>query len=155
MTDGHLASLSWCKAPIFGPWPDLYYCWTVEGFLMWGALSDERMGLSSAVILGSESHRAYYYILLSQIWDSPNLEGQVPTFTSPRNRGALVIPPGTGFHFIASYGSQDYGGDIRSASTHGPVLSYNLELYITEIRCMKLEIKDLMLVLYPEWILLK
>jgi hypothetical protein len=40
-----LASLSWNKAPIWGLRPDLYYCWTVAGLLMWGALSDERTGL--------------------------------------------------------------------------------------------------------------
>jgi hypothetical protein len=40
------ASPSWRKAPIWGLRPDLYYCWTVAGLLMWGALSDERTGLS-------------------------------------------------------------------------------------------------------------
>jgi hypothetical protein len=38
------------------------------------------------------------HILLSQIRDSPNLEGQVPVFVSPRN-SVLVILPGTGFPF--------------------------------------------------------
>jgi hypothetical protein len=42
---GQSASLSWNKAPIWGLGPDLYYCLTVTGFLMWGALSDERTGL--------------------------------------------------------------------------------------------------------------
>jgi hypothetical protein len=42
------ASLSWNKAPIWGLRPDLYYCQTVAGLLMWGALSDERTGLSFA-----------------------------------------------------------------------------------------------------------
>jgi hypothetical protein len=36
------------------------------------------------------------YILLSQIWDSPNLEDQVPVFISPRNRVVWFIPLGTG-----------------------------------------------------------
>jgi hypothetical protein len=43
-----LASLSWNKARICGLRPDLYYCQTVAGLLMWGALSDERTGLSFA-----------------------------------------------------------------------------------------------------------
>jgi hypothetical protein len=65
---------------------------------MWGALSDERTGLpfvlASAVILGSESQGTRDRILLSQIWDSPNLEGQVPVFTSifPRNKVAQLYP---------------------------------------------------------------
>jgi hypothetical protein len=40
--DGQPASLSWNKAPIWGLWPDLYYCLTVVRLLIWGALSDER-----------------------------------------------------------------------------------------------------------------
>jgi hypothetical protein len=31
------------------------------------------------------------------IWDSPNLEGQVPVFISPRNRGAQLYPRAIGF----------------------------------------------------------
>jgi hypothetical protein len=41
-TDGQSASLSWNKAPIWGLRPDIYYCQTVAGLLVWGALSDER-----------------------------------------------------------------------------------------------------------------
>jgi hypothetical protein len=44
--DGQSASLSCNKAPIWGLRPDFYYCLTVAGLLMWGALSDERTGLS-------------------------------------------------------------------------------------------------------------
>jgi hypothetical protein len=40
--------------------------------------------LASAVILRSESRRTHDHILLSRIRDSPNLEGQVPMFISPR-----------------------------------------------------------------------
>jgi hypothetical protein len=48
-TDGQSASLSWNKAPIWGLLPDFYYSQTVAGLLMWGALSDERTGLSFTV----------------------------------------------------------------------------------------------------------
>jgi hypothetical protein len=44
-TDGQSASVFWNKAPTWGLRPDLYYCQTVAGFLMWSALSDERTGL--------------------------------------------------------------------------------------------------------------
>jgi hypothetical protein len=47
-TDDQSASPSWNKAPIWGLRQDLYYCQTVAGLLMWGALSDERAGLSFA-----------------------------------------------------------------------------------------------------------
>jgi hypothetical protein len=45
-TDGQSASVSWCQVPIWGLWPDFYYCQIIAGLLMWGALSDERTGLS-------------------------------------------------------------------------------------------------------------
>jgi hypothetical protein len=63
--------------------------------------------LASAVILGSKTHGTQWHILLSQIWDSPNLEGQVPVFISPRNRVAQL------YSHVTPYGSQGYGGGIR------------------------------------------
>jgi hypothetical protein len=48
MTDGGSACLSWNKAPIWVLRPDLYYCQTVAGLLMWGAFFDEATGLSFA-----------------------------------------------------------------------------------------------------------
>jgi hypothetical protein len=58
--------------PFWGTRPDICYCQTVPGFLMWGALSDEKTGplllvLASAVILGSKSRGTHYHTLLSQI----------------------------------------------------------------------------------------
>jgi hypothetical protein len=70
--------------------------------------------LASAVILRSESRGTHDHILLSQIRDSPNLEGQAPVFISPRNRVAQLYPQALGSHFVASYDSQGYGGGIRS-----------------------------------------
>jgi hypothetical protein len=66
---------------------------------MWGALSDETVSLSlkflpvliNAAILGSKSHGTHYHILLSQIRDSPTLEGQVPVFM-PKNGVAQLYP---------------------------------------------------------------
>jgi hypothetical protein len=51
-TDGQPASLSWNKAPIWGLRPNLDYCLTVAGLLVWGALSDERTGLPFAIATG-------------------------------------------------------------------------------------------------------
>jgi hypothetical protein len=45
-TDGQSASLPWNKAPIWDLRADLYYCQTIAGLLMAGALSDERVCLS-------------------------------------------------------------------------------------------------------------
>jgi hypothetical protein len=48
--------------------------------------------LASAVILRSEPRRTHDHILLSQIRESPNLDGQAPVFISPRNRVARLHP---------------------------------------------------------------
>jgi hypothetical protein len=52
---------------------------------------------------------AIFYCL---IWDSPNLEGQVPIFISPRNRVAQLYPRALGSLFVASYYSQGCSGCI-------------------------------------------
>jgi hypothetical protein len=69
--------------------------------------------LASAVILRSESRRTHDHILLSEIRDFPNLEGQVPILISPRNRVARLYPQALGSLFVASYDSQGCGGGIR------------------------------------------
>jgi hypothetical protein len=51
-TDGQPACLSWNKAPIWGLRPDFYYCLTVAGLLIWGALSNERTGLPFTIAAG-------------------------------------------------------------------------------------------------------
>jgi hypothetical protein len=48
--------------------------------------------LASAVVLGFKSRGTHDHILLSQIRDFSNLEGQVPVFISPRNRVTQLYP---------------------------------------------------------------
>jgi hypothetical protein len=79
MTDGQQASLSWNKTTFWGLRPDVYYCLTISGLLIWGALSDERTGLSftiaagprQRIIFGSESRRTRGHILPSEVRDFP------------------------------------------------------------------------------------
>jgi hypothetical protein len=71
-------------------------------------------GLASAVILRSESRGAHDHILLSQIRDFPNLEGQVPVFVSSNNSVTQLYPQTLGPLFVASYDSQGYDGGIRT-----------------------------------------
>jgi hypothetical protein len=59
------------------------------------------MALASEVILGSESLGAHDHILLSQIRDSPNLEGHVPVFISPRDMLARLYPQALGSIFVS------------------------------------------------------
>jgi hypothetical protein len=60
-TDGQPASLSWIKVPIWGLLPDFYYCLTVAGLLIWGALSDERAGLTFTTAAGP-SQSVYFRV---------------------------------------------------------------------------------------------
>jgi hypothetical protein len=56
--------------------------------------------LASAVILGSEFRGTHDHMVLYQIRDSPNLEGQAPLFIFPRNRVVQLYPRGTVFLFL-------------------------------------------------------
>jgi hypothetical protein len=83
------------RHPSGGLRPDFYYCRTVAPLLMWGALSDERTGLTFPITADPRqcSHSQVWvpqtrdHILLSQMRDSPNLEVQDSVF----------IPSGTGW----------------------------------------------------------
>jgi hypothetical protein len=105
MTDGQSASLSWCQTPIWSLRPDFYYCQTVAVYWCWAfSLKRERvcrlqllLFLSSAVILKSESRGTRDHILLTQIWDFPNLEGQIPILISPMNMVARLYPQALGY----------------------------------------------------------
>jgi hypothetical protein len=65
--------------------------------------------LVRVVILRSESRGTHDHLLLTQIRDSLNLEGQVPVFIAASNRVARVYLQALGSLFVASYGSQGYG----------------------------------------------
>jgi hypothetical protein len=92
MTDGQSASLSWYKAPIRGLQPD-FYCrteyairLTVTFLIPWGALSDERTGLSFVCAAGS-CQRSLSRVLVP--WDSR------PYFTVSDLRLPFSSPPTT------------------------------------------------------------
>jgi hypothetical protein len=70
--------------------------------------------LASAIILGSQSRGTHDHILLSQIRDSPNLEGQVLAFTFLRNKVAQLYPRPLRSLHVAYFDSHGYGGGIRT-----------------------------------------
>jgi hypothetical protein len=84
--DCQSASLSWNKAIIWGLRPDFYYCETVAGLLMWGALFDERTSLSFAIAAGTRQ-RSYSRVRVP--WSSP------PYFTVSDSRLPFPSPPTT------------------------------------------------------------
>jgi hypothetical protein len=115
---------------------------------LWGALSDGRTGLQFAVqSLNGPSLTEPITTLYCLIWDSPNLEGQVPIFISPRSRVAQLYPWALGSLYVTSYYSQGYGGGfltglhteyytdtdplILITSWHGPYINYCFHYYST------------------------
>jgi hypothetical protein len=70
---------------------------------------------------------AIFYCL---IWDSTNLEGQVPIFLSPRYRVAQLYPQALGSLFVASYDSQ---GLRCRYSNPPPPICWFLKLVICSI----------------------
>jgi hypothetical protein len=105
-TDGEPASLSWNKAPICGLRPDLYYCLTVAGLLIWGALSEERPGLSSTIAV-SPHQRSHFRVRVP--WNSR------PYFSVSDSRLPFSSPP-----------AQGYGGGIRPRLHRVEPFSYPL-----------------------------
>jgi hypothetical protein len=86
MTDGQSASLSWKKVHIWGSRPDCYYCQTLAGLLMWGALSDETTGLSFTISAGPR-RRSHFRVRLP--CDTR------PYFTVSDSRLPFLSPPTT------------------------------------------------------------
>jgi hypothetical protein len=104
-TDGQSASLSWCRATIRArdqffflleiSFRQLRLCYFIVPSLtrgrvcnllyncFWALPEQSLLGRSPAELT------AIFYCL---IWDSPNLEGQVPVFISPTNRVASYTP---------------------------------------------------------------
>jgi hypothetical protein len=100
---------------------------------MWGALSDERTGLPFTIAAGprQRSHSREFTVSDSRL---PNLEGQVPVFIFPRNRGGPVIhPQALDSLFVASYDSQGYDGGIRPR-LHTGSMPYQLRVLPLQLR---------------------
>jgi hypothetical protein len=124
MTDDQSTSPSWCQAPIWYPRPIfsfLFSLWQLQ--VSWcGAPSLTRGRVCNVLVqllwalpeqlLLSPGPAELMAIFYCFIWDSPNLEGQVPIFISPRNRVAQLYLRALGSLFVASYDSQGYGGGI-------------------------------------------
>jgi hypothetical protein len=62
------------------------------------------LGLASVVFLGSESRVSSNHIFTVSN-DSPNLEGQIPAFISPRNGVAQLYPQERGYELLSNKSS--------------------------------------------------
>jgi hypothetical protein len=112
-TDGQSASLSWNKAPIWGLRPHFYYCRTVEGLLMWSALSDERTGLSFTIASGPRQHSHFRV--------------RVPHFTISDSRLPFSSPPTTRKATVEVF------EPASTRESHGPPLGW-WRLYIASVQ---------------------
>jgi hypothetical protein len=108
-------------------------CRKVAVLSLWGALSDERTGLHFAVqSLNGPSRSEPVTILYYVIWDSPNLEVQVPIYIyiciyTPRNRVTQLYPRALGSLYVASCYSQGCGGSILTRFQTANLQSWFLE----------------------------
>jgi hypothetical protein len=95
-----------CRALLWGPWRECSCSLVCQLLNYWiGAPSLTRgwvfnsqllLGLASAIPLGSAFRGSHVQILFPQVWDSCDLEGQVPVFISPENRVDQFYPPDIG-----------------------------------------------------------
>jgi hypothetical protein len=96
-TDGQSASLSCYEAPIWGLWPDFYYCQTTAGLLIWGALSDERTVCRLQLLLSSPAQSFSGPHFTVSVLRLPQPGGPDPCIYIPQEQGGPVITPGTGY----------------------------------------------------------
>jgi hypothetical protein len=92
-TDGQSASKSWCRAPSGAHDQIFITVWQLRSCFMWGALSDERMGLSFVYATGP-----------CQTFSGPSPLVLATIFYCLRFDTSL---------FFASYDSQGHNGGIR------------------------------------------
>jgi energy-converting hydrogenase Eha subunit C len=91
------ASLCWNKATIWGLRPDLYYCRTDAGFLMWGALSDERTSLSFATVTAVISLLSVGTICILHVIECmymQDIQGLCQSRLSRADHALLLVAPG-------------------------------------------------------------
>jgi hypothetical protein len=104
---------SWCQA-LWDPRPVYFSTEHMRLWLLSNVLSHKRMGLSFTIAVGprqcshSQIRVPRNYILLTQIWDSPNLEGKVLVFISPKNRVAQLYLQALSSLSVAPYDSLGY-----------------------------------------------
>jgi hypothetical protein len=80
-------SPSWNKAPIWGLRPDFYYCQTVAGLLMWGALSLSLWRENGSVV------RSCCWSSPAKLFSGPSPVGLMTIFTVSDSRLPFSSPP--------------------------------------------------------------
>jgi hypothetical protein len=97
-TDCRSVNMSWYRVPLWDLRPDITSCpnvavWNLRTCFCGAPSLTRGRGCNLQYSLIAPSRAEPVTKLYCLIWDSPNLEGQVPVFISPRNRMAIFIGP--------------------------------------------------------------
>jgi hypothetical protein len=99
------------------------FCLKVTVLSVWGTLSNERTDLQFEVqLLNGPSRAKPITILYCLIWDSSNLEGQVPVFISHRNMVAQLYPLSTVFPLLKLLPLAELQWSYSNLPPHGDTL---------------------------------
>jgi hypothetical protein len=126
-------SQSWNKALIWGLRPDLHYCQTVAGLMIWGALSDEPTGLPFTIASGPRQ-RSHSWVRV--LWDSR------PYFTVSDSRLPFSSPPTTRIATVEVFYSlwKPLSRDVSrqwGSCLHESTGFYNYHVGLTEVTMSK------------------
>jgi hypothetical protein len=109
-TDGQSASLSLNKASTWGLLPDFYCCKAIAVLLIWGALSDERTGLSFITVAGprQRSHSRVRVPWYSRPYVTAS-DSRLPFSPPPTTRRATVevFDPSSLYSLGSSHGTEN------------------------------------------------
>jgi hypothetical protein len=125
--------------------PDLDYCLTVAGLLIWEPSLTRRvcrlqllLALASAVIFGSESRRTRGHILLSQIWDFPfrrllRLAGSRWRYSTPPPHGYKLHDNLNCSYITSSCIAMEYWRNAQLSASEDEI--YSMELLLLSDVC--------------------
>jgi hypothetical protein len=83
--------MSWNETPVWRLRPDFYYCQTVAGLIVWGALSDERTGLSFTIAAGARQRNHSRVGVPRDSWPYFTVSDlRLPSSSSPTTRRVTV-----------------------------------------------------------------
>jgi hypothetical protein len=112
------------SSPIWGSWPDIYYCLTVTVFFLSGALSDERTGLSFIYAVGPRQRSLSRVRVPRDSWPYFTVSDLRLPFSSPptrlagsRWRYSSPPPHGWGVGLFFCFSLYSLGSDHSTENT--------------------------------------
>jgi hypothetical protein len=129
------------SSPIWGSWPDIYYYLTIAVWRLWGALSDERTGLSCVYAAGP-CQRSLFRVRVP--WDSRPYftvsDLRLP-FSSPPTTLRVTVElfdPASTRDCLNSSCPQDNPSARTTKKTHLPILGLLLAVMYLSSRCLEM-----------------